>query len=540
MMPQEKEMIATLVERLKKAEGQPKDLEAETLIRQATAAQQDAPYSLVQTALIQELSLQQAQSRIGELERRLAETKPASSSPPSFLGGAAGAAATAPTPSAGPPGRTDGGGFLRSAAAMAAGGAAGSLLYQGIGSVFGQSDAASAASGDGDGDSITSDDGDGDSVTVVTTRSWGQRLAGSFVGALFGILFVAISFILLYWNEGRAVDAIAALNQAARQVVEIDAASIDPNAEGRPVHLTGLMEPSAPARDPIFGVGGDGLLRLSRKVEMFQWEEEKTTQSHKSVGGSETTETTYSYRKGWSDHPLDSSRFHEAGNHRNPPMPVESTITNAGGVRLGAYRIAPDLLAEVTAFTLFEPQTAPSGYQKIGEILYRARDIDNPAVGDLRVSFRGVPAQTMTVVAGLSASGLAPFHGANGYRIALASPGMLTAGEMFQEKKHEENILTWVLRGVGFILMLVGFMLVFGPLSVLAGVLPFLEGLVEAGVFLVALTLAVPLTLTTIAVAWFAHRPLLGAALIVAGVASVFPIRCLPPASKRRPAPATR
>jgi hypothetical protein len=70
--------------------------------------------------------------------------------------------------------------------------------------------------------------------------------------------------------------------------------------------------------------------------------------------------------------------------------------------------------------------------------------------------------------------------------------------------------------------MLVRLLLVLGPLSVLAGVLPFLEGLVEAGVFLVALTLAVPLTLITIAVAWFAHRPLIGTALIVAGLPSSF------------------
>jgi hypothetical protein len=357
---------------------------------------------------------------------------------------------------------------------------------------------------------------------------------------LFGILFVAVSFILLYWNEGRAVDAIAALDQAARQVVEIDAAAIDTNAEGKPVHLTGLMETSAPTRDPIFGVGGDGLLRLSRKVEMFQWEEEKTTRSHKSAGGSETTETTYSYHKRWSDQPFDSSRFHETSGHRNPPMPVESTITNADGVRLGAYRIAPNLLQEITAFTPFEPETAPAGYQKIGEFLYRAREIDNPAVGDLRVSFRGVPAQTMTVIAALAAGRLAPFLGANGYSIALASPGTLTAGEMFREKRHEESILTWVLRGVGFILILVGFLLVIGPLSVLAGVLPFLEGLVEAGVFLVALTLALPLTLITIAVAWFAHRPLIGAALIAAGLASVFLIRRLPRASRRRPTPVAR
>jgi hypothetical protein len=491
----------------------------------------------VQTALIQELSVNQAQSRIGELERQLAEAKPASSPPPSFLGEAAAApAAAAPAPDAG----TGSGGFLRSAAAMAAGGAAGALLYQGVGSIFGQSDAASVASGDGDGDSITSNDGDGDSVTEVTTQSWWQRLAGSLVGALFGIVLVIGSFLLLTWNEGRSVEAIRALDQGARQVVEVDAAAIDPQAEGKLVHLTGLMETSAPAHDPIFGVGGDELLRLSRKVEMFQWEEEKTTRSHKSVGGSETTETTYSYRKKWSDQSLDSTRFHEASNHRNPPMPVSSTITNAGSVRLGAYRIAPVLLDKVTAFTPFEPESSPTGYQKIGEILYRAREIDNPAVGDLRVSFRAVPAQTMTVVAELAAGSLASFQGANGYSIALASPGTLTAGEMFREKKFEESILTWVLRGGGFILMLFGFLLVLGHLSVLAGVLPFFEDLVEAGAFLVALTLAVPLTLITIAVAWFAHRPLIGAALIAVGVASVFLIRRLPRASRRRRAPVAR
>jgi hypothetical protein len=83
---------------------------------------------------------------------------------------------------------------------------------------------------------------------------------------LFGIVLVIGSFLLLTWNEGRSVEAIRALDQAARQVVEVDAAAIDPQAEGKLVHLTGLMETSAPAHDPIFGVGGDGLLRLSRKV----------------------------------------------------------------------------------------------------------------------------------------------------------------------------------------------------------------------------------------------------------------------------------
>ena len=73
--------------------------------------------------------------------------------------------------------------------------------------------------------------------------------------------------------------------------------------------------------------------------------------------------------------------------------------------------------------------------------------------------------------------------------------------------------------------------------AVLAGVLPFLEDLVEAGVFLVALMLAVPLTLITIALAWFAHRPLIGALLIVAGIAFVLLIGYLRRAAPGRPQP---
>src|ERR1700736_4632949 len=59
--------------------------------------------------------------------------------------------------------------------------------------------------------------GGGDSVTEVTTTSWLQRILQSFVGALIGILMVVGSVILLWWNEGRAVEAIRALDPGARQ-----------------------------------------------------------------------------------------------------------------------------------------------------------------------------------------------------------------------------------------------------------------------------------------------------------------------------------
>jgi len=49
----------------------------------------------------------------------------------------------------------------------------------------------------------------------------------------------------------------------------------------------------------------------------------------------------------------------------------------------------------------------------------------------------------MSVVAAQAGNTLAPFSAANGYRIALAEPGVVPASAMFREKAHEESVLTW-------------------------------------------------------------------------------------------------
>jgi hypothetical protein len=170
MTPQEKDLLTTLLARLKSTGGQPKDPEAEALIRQATAEQPDMPYYLVQTVLIQDLSLHQAQNRIADLEKQLADAQQAAKpTVGSFLGGLFGQRPAGGAPPAGPwtrspqvaaappaqpygqpgygqpmagggglmGGGMGGGGFLRSAAATAAGVAGGALLFQGISSLFG-------------------------------------------------------------------------------------------------------------------------------------------------------------------------------------------------------------------------------------------------------------------------------------------------------------------------------------------------------------------------------------------------------------------
>lgn len=155
MTPQERELVNQLLARVKEHAADAKDPEAETLIRQAMAAQPDAPYFLVQTVLMQDMALQQAQERIRQLEEQATQAKPAATS---FLGGAgrgsvpsAGAwtqSAPAAAPSSPAASWTQGGaafaaapaggsGFLHQAATTAAGIAGGALLFEGIRSLFG-------------------------------------------------------------------------------------------------------------------------------------------------------------------------------------------------------------------------------------------------------------------------------------------------------------------------------------------------------------------------------------------------------------------
>lgn len=151
MQSEERELITGLFGRLQPFESQPRDGEADALIKDSIVRQPAAPYLLVQTVLVQEQALKAAQERIAELEAK-AGAAPAASG---FLGsapkigpwGAPAAAPVAARPSvpatrsplqaAVAPQQGGGGGFLRTAMATAAGVAGGALLFEGIRGLMG-------------------------------------------------------------------------------------------------------------------------------------------------------------------------------------------------------------------------------------------------------------------------------------------------------------------------------------------------------------------------------------------------------------------
>ena len=377
------------------------------------------------------------------------------------------------------------------------------------------------------------------SITETTTTGWLSRIGSSLVGVLIGILLLPAAIFLLSWNEGRAVTAATGLKRGLSAIVEVSADTVNPQNNSKLVYLNGIVSGATPAVDPWNKLSAAGLLRLQRKVEMYQWLERESETTSNNIGGSQTTQKTYTYSLGWAETAFNSAQFKVPAGHQNPAMPLKSQSFDANPVKIGAFTLDKSLVQDLTNFEAVETLTqAPAGYRVQGNMLYKGANPDQPALGDVRVTYSAITAQTYSIAAQQNNSTLTTYHDAkNDYKIALIEPGVVTAQKLFADQASTEKVITWACRIGGFVMLVIGFSLIMGPLAMLVAFLPFLESLVGVGTFFVALGLAIPITLITIAVAWIASRPVIGGGILLVAVAATWLIRSL--AVKKKTATAT-
>lgn len=362
----------------------------------------------------------------------------------------------------------------------------------------------------------------------VTRRGLGGRGKDSIGGALFGVVLVLVGTIFLFWNEGYAVKRYKALKEGAGAVVSTSADPIDPSTEGALVHLSGETRTDGPLTDPEFGISATGI-RLERRTEMFQWIEEVRSETKEKLGGGTETVKTYSYNKAWRDRVVDSSQFKVPAGHQNPTgIPFASASQTAETVRLGAYTLPDFLVSRIGGATPLElegletaSEEVKAGGKLAGGGVYFGSDPENPAIGDLRVRFTLVPTGIVSVVARQSGSTFTPYPTRSGSPVELLEPGTVSAADMFQMAQDRNKMRTWAFRVGGFFLLFFAFSMVLRPIAVLSSVIPPLGRLARTGIGVVSFLLAGVLALFTISFAWIFHRPVLGIAILVLGVALV-------------------
>ena len=367
------------------------------------------------------------------------------------------------------------------------------------------------------------------SITETTTTGWLSRMGSSLVGVLIGIVLLPCAIFLLSWNEGRAVTAATGLKRGLSTIVEVSADTVNPQNNLKLVYLNGILSGATPAVDPWNKLSANGLLRLQRRVEMYQWLERESETTSNNIGGSQTTQKTYTYSLGWAETAVNSAQFKVPAGHQNPPMPLKSQAFEANPIKIGAFILDKNLVQDLNNFESVETLTkAPPGYSVQDNMFYKGANPNQPALGDIRVTYSAIRAQTYSIAAQQNNSTLTIYQDAkNDYKIALIEPGVVSAQKLFADQASTEKMITWACRIGGFLLLLIGFNLIMGPLAMLVAFLPFLQGLVGAGTFFIALGLAIPITLITIAIAWIASRPLIGGGILLLAVAAAWMIRSM-------------
>jgi hypothetical protein len=353
--------------------------------------------------------------------------------------------------------------------------------------------------------------------TETTQQGWLSRLGGALGGMLFGLALIPIGCVVLFWNEGRAVQTARSLAEGAGLVTAIQADRVNPANEGRLVHVSGALTIANPPRDADFNLTPPaGTLRLTRRVEMYQWQEKQESETRNRLGGGTETVTTYSYSRAWVEGRVDSSRFRQPEGRTNPTPRHESRDWTAEGVRLGAFRLATAQLGDIPAG---EALPAPRGG---GNTLYLGADPENPRVGDLRISWMAARPEAISLIAAQVGEGFGPYATRAGDRLFLMVPERQPASAMFQAAEADNAVLTWILRLVGSLAILFGWSLLFNPMKVLADVVPIIGSIVGAGTGLVAFLLTLVIAPAVIGLAWLFYRPLIGLAVLCLTALGIF------------------
>lgn len=374
----------------------------------------------------------------------------------------------------------------------------------------------------------------GDAANVVAApQGFFERLSNSFGAILFGLACIPLACWGLWVNEGRAVKTARALTEGQGLVQPVSPGRLDTAFNGKLVHVSGDVRSAQGVTDDTFGVRARAL-GLKRQVEMHQWVEKETGSGQ---------DRKFVYSREWRDSFVDSSRFRSPQGHSNGGgMPFRGETFHASDARIEAYpvgvaarRLGSDSEFRVDDAALAQARSlSQRRVQIVNGGFYFGNDPTQPAVGDLRVTYRITPEGPASFVGRQTASGLEGYRASNGREILLAQSGLRTPDEMFDKAQDDNSTWTWVLRGAGLLGLFIAFSMLFSPVKLLAGYVPVLGSLVSGATSLIAGAATMIVGPVVIALAWFAYRPIVSIVVLAVGfgiAAGIYILR-----RKRQPA----
>ena len=149
-----------------------------------------------------------------------------------------------------------------------------------------------------------------------------------------------------------------------------------------------------------------------------------------------------------------------------------------------------------------------------GNMLYYGRVPSSPEIGDVRVTWEVIVPAKVTIISQVDGDTFKPFKAKNGKRFQTLVMGKKDAAEIFEAEHDANNMLTWILRIIGILLIIAGLRGILAIFETILKVVPFVANIFGFGVGIVCFVVGLVWSLIIIALAWLFYRPLIGIALL--------------------------
>ena len=388
--------------------------------------------------------------------------------------------------------------------------------------------------------------------TETRTTGYGSRLGNSCLGIPMGLFLFVIATILLWWNEGRAVHRAQDIKLVAKTAQSIgDISAANASLDGQLIHATGTASTNDVLNDDVFGIQTNAM-SIVRSAEYYQWMEQEKHEKKDKLGGKQEEVIIYTYERGWSNMPINSSKFKDPDYQdvNNVIWDVENRRVNASNVSFGAYTLPEQFIGDIVSkqSSKFEPLVLSSDNPALKELnesvmkslgenvrpeaaqvkdslayvhvfgnqIYIGFNPSTPSIGDIRITFEQLaPSCNISLIAVPNNGTFTTFsakHNNNEYELRV---GNWSLEQMIKQANEDNSTMTWLFRLVGLLFVIAGLKMIFSILVTLFKVVPFLASIMNLGVGLICAVVGFAWSLIIIAIAWIFYRPLLGVALLV-------------------------
>jgi len=347
-------------------------------------------------------------------------------------------------------------------------------------------------------------------------------------GILGGALLFLCAFPVLYFNEAQEN-----LSKVAEQAI---AYSIDETSSYLG-YTVGTFEATNKANDPLLT---REFVAVSRTVEMYGYIETQSTTTTNS-GNTQSTlnsEIRYTYSKAWLTNPAQTTTWRGRSsdfprdlpiNYNtwvvNLPQPRTSTSTGLSINNIPVDGTNLDLSAS-NDLSVTQDMIADNVYSVLLGDLYTSIqgsfDLTKPVIGDVRISFTVIEFDDQGLLLGnIDNNQFSAFTTDSGNIMYRFFNGESTIENVVSQLQTEYQLTIWIFRVVGFLMLFVGLLLSFKPISTLFNFIP-IFGSVGSSLFTIMLfVVSLVLAVTTIVISLIVQN-IFVVSLITLGIFGLF------------------